>query len=50
MTLTRRAISEVTAEQARIALIGIKESQLAIRLQAIISCVTILMKSATSSR
>jgi transposase len=38
MTLTRRAISEGAAEQARIALIGIKESQLAIRLQAIISC------------
>jgi putative transposase len=38
MTLTRRAISERTAEQARIALIGIKESQLAIRLQTIISC------------
>lgn len=38
MTLTRKAISEVTAEQARIALIGIKESQLAIKLQTIISC------------
>jgi Transposase and inactivated derivatives len=38
MTLTRRAISEGTAEQARIALIGIKESQLVIKLQTIISC------------
>lgn len=38
MAITRRAINEETAEQARVALIGIKESQLAIRLQAIISC------------
>jgi len=37
MTLTRRAISEGTAEQARTALMGIKESQLAIKLQTIIS-------------
>ena len=38
MVLTRRAISEATAEQAREALIGIRESQLAIKLQTIISC------------
>ena len=38
MALTRRAINEETAEQARKALIGIRESQLAIKLQAIISC------------
>ena len=38
MALTRRAISEETAEQAREALIGIRESQLAIKLQTIISC------------
>lgn len=38
MTLTRRTISEETAEQARKALIGIRESQLAIKLQTIISC------------
>jgi len=38
MALTRRAISEETAEQARVALIGVKESLLAIKLQTIISC------------
>jgi len=38
MTLTRKAINEETAEQARNALIGIRESQLVIKLQAIISC------------
>jgi transposase len=38
MVLTRRAISKATAEQAREALIGIKESQLVIKLQTIISC------------
>lgn len=36
--ITRRAISEETAEEARLALVYIKESQLAIKLQAIISC------------
>ena len=38
MAITKRAINEEIAEKARVALIGIKESQLAIRLQAIISC------------
>ena len=38
VALTRRAINEETAEQAREALIGIKESQLVIKLQTIISC------------
>jgi len=38
MTLTKKAINEETAEQARNALIGIRESQLVIKLQAIISC------------
>ena len=38
MSITRRAINEETAAEARLALIGIKESQLAIKLQAIISC------------
>jgi transposase len=38
MTLTRRAINDETAEQARVALVSIKDSQLAIKLQAIISC------------
>lgn len=38
MAITRRAINEDTAEQARLALVGIKESQLAIKLQAIVSC------------
>ena len=38
MVLTRRSISEETAEQAREALNGIRESQLAIKLQTIISC------------
>lgn len=37
MAITRRAISEETADQARMALIGIKESQLAIKLQTILS-------------
>jgi putative transposase len=38
MVLTRRSISEETTEQAREALNGIRESQLAIKLQTIISC------------
>jgi transposase len=38
MVLTRRAINEETAKQAQDALIGIKESQLAVKLQTIISC------------
>jgi putative transposase len=38
MTLNRKAISKETAEQASEALLGIKESQLVIKLQAIISC------------
>lgn len=38
MTLTRRAINDETAELARLALANIKDSQLTIKLQAIISC------------
>ena len=38
MILKRRAVSEETAKQAQEALIGIKESLLAIKLQTIISC------------
>jgi transposase len=38
MALTRRAINEDLAEKARLALIDINESQLAIKLQTIISC------------
>ena len=38
MARTSRAINEETADMAREALIGIKESQLAIKLQTIISC------------
>lgn len=39
MAITRRAINEETANLAREALVGIRESPLAIKLQTIISCV-----------
>lgn len=38
MALKRRAVSDETAKQAQEALLGIKESLLAIKLQTIISC------------
>ena len=38
MAITKRAINEETAELARKALVGIRESPLAIKLQTIISC------------